>query len=102
MSTTDTSLRSLSFSEGKLRPTLAPDVYNYMLDVPAEVTQLTVQAEPSDRSSKVNVMPGDADPSISGLQLDVETIEAIGVTITVTAENGDAVRYFVGVDTPDE
>ena len=67
-----------------------------MLDVPAEVTQLTVQAEPSDRSSKVTVMPGDVDPDISGRQLDVEIIEDIGVTITVTAESGDAVRYLLG------
>ena len=89
------SLEKLAFSEGHLTTAFDPKVYSYILEVPEEVVQLTIEAEASDPKAEINIRPGDNDSDRPGHQLAVEDIKIIGVTITVTSEEGDAVKYYV-------
>ena len=93
---TNPSLQKLAFSEGHLTTAFDPKVYSYILEVPEEVVQLTIEAEASDPKAEIYISPGDNDSDAPGFQLAVDVIKAMGVTITVTSEEGDAVKYYVG------
>ena len=95
MSSPSCRLKKIQFSEGELSPAFAPDTYSYELSLPSQVVQVSMSVEPEDPQARVFVMPGDEDSKSEGYQVETDTLQAMGVQITVTATNGDAAEYQV-------
>lgn len=81
----DNKLSALAVSAGVLDPAFSPDVTQYTLSVPFNVTQLAVSATPNHSGASVAV-------SDSNLVVGENT-----VTVTVQAENGTKKDYVIMV-----
>lgn len=83
----DSSLQSLSVSEGELSPAFSPDVLSYTLDVENAVSSLDISASPKDGAAKVQSVEG-----AESLSVGENTIK-----IKVLAENGTSSVYTIQV-----
>ncbi len=82
----DNALKSLTVSNATINPAFNPDTTNYTAEVPFEVGKLDIQAVANDGKAWVNVQSPDLTPN-----------GTTNVTITVTAENGQARTYTISV-----
>ena len=80
----DSTLLSLTVSQGTLNPAFDPDVTSYGLHIANTITSVTVTALPNNTNS-----------SVTGAG-DITTLPAT-VTITVTAEDGSAMVYTINI-----
>lgn len=83
----DAKLKTLKLSNGKLKPEFSSDVTEYNVSIEEEVSRLIISAIPQDSKATVKVQGGD--------QLVPGQNE---ITIIVTAESGDTLKYNVHVD----
>ena len=83
----DTTLKSLLVEGFIINPSFDPNIHNYMLDVPKDVSSVTVRANANDLKAKV---------SGTGKQI-LNTGKNI-VTITVLGENGDISNYKIEIN----
>lgn len=84
----DSSLTSLSVSNGTLSPAFSAQVFNYTLDVDNSVSSLDISASPKDAGARVEKVEG-ADSLAEGKNT---------VKITVRAEDGTTSTYTIEVN----
>ncbi len=93
----DASLTSLTVHSAlgstKLFPSFDPDVDRYEVAAPSGETMVTVTAEPSPGGS-IQVWKNDADPNLEGLQLALTPGTSSGLTVHVTAEDGQTTESY--------
>ncbi len=83
----NTNLKSLNVGSYALDPVFSPTTYSYNLEVPYEVEDLIVTAEPEDEKAKVKSVEGN-----NKLKVGSNT-----VTVTVEATNGTTKKYTIKV-----
>ena len=83
---TNNNLSSLSISNGKLNPGFSKNTTSYKVEVPYEVSRLTINAKAEDSKATVNVYSP---------ELIAE--ETVNATVTVTAENGTNKTYTISI-----
>jgi hypothetical protein len=100
-------LADLSVEAAALSPRFSPEQQAYIAEVPYAARQVTIRAKPQSRSAFVALslsQPGGAAsaPTVSspvfptypeGLQVDFSAVDMLGVTVVVTAQNGESQRY---------
>lgn len=88
----NTNLKSLNVGSYALDPVFSPTTYSYNLEVPYEVEDLIVTAEPEDEKAKVKSVEGN-----NKLKVGSNT-----VTVTVEAANGTTKKYTIKVKRAEE
>ncbi len=83
----DTTLKNLLVEGFIISPKFDPSIYNYMLDVPKDVSSITVRATANDIKAKV-----------SGTGKQTLTTGKNIITITVLGENGDISNYKIEIN----
>ena len=91
-------LSSLSLGGLVLSPEFDPEVISYSAPAPAGTVQVTVDAQPQDPSSAVQIIPADADANTGGHQVELEAGTPTTVTVTVTASDSTTASYVVVVE----
>jgi len=84
---TDSTLKSLTISNGELDPEFKSDIKNYSVTVPAEITSVTVDAVPNSIYGSIKEIKGTTD-----LKFGSNTIEVI-----VEAEDKSTSSYFINL-----
>ncbi len=100
-------ISDLAVTGGQLTPAFKPETLAYTAEVPFSVTRLTIRALPQDRNasialeaapasgadaasaSSVRLFPGDP----AGVSVDFQERELKGLSLIVTAQNGETLRY---------
>ena len=82
----DTSLSGITLSDGRLSPAFSREVFDYIVYVPYEVTDITITGTPNDKKATANT--------------EGESALIVGENafiVICTAENGDTGRYNIKV-----
>jgi hypothetical protein len=100
-------LAELAVAGAALTPKFGPEQHAYVAEVPFATHQLTVRAIPQSRSAVVSLLSGQpgaaaSSPVVSspvfptypaGVQVDFSAGDMLGLSILVTAQNGESHRY---------
>ncbi len=95
-SSNDRNLEQLSVSGGSLSPAFSPRIFNYEVNVPADISDITVTATTSSPVATIEV---NGQPAVSGEASGPVTLsgEETPIILQVTAEDGTAGIYRVVV-----
>ena len=93
----DTSLASLTLSQGALSPQFDADTLTYTASVANSVSEVTVTASADSDYATVSVVPEDGDDAeTEGVEV-VLDVGANTITVTVTAEDGTTQDYTLTI-----
>jgi hypothetical protein len=101
-------LAALSVAGGILSPGFAPNSLSYLVAVPYAARQLALAAQPQSRFAGLALEPGPAArgamppfkgnlASKEGAVIDFQSGDRVSLTVAVTAQDGNVLRYFLDI-----